>query len=758
MKYFSLLTVMGLLFASALSAQKATIRGNVFEKATGEPVAYANVVLDGTAFGASTDIDGFYTISGIPVGTYTITARYLGYDSSSFKLEIANGKAYNQSFYLVESAQELEGVEINAEKSAAKEQVKISLTTITPRQITRLPSVGGSPDLAQYLQVLPGVIFTGDQGGQLYIRGGAPIQNKCLLDGMTIYNPFHSIGFYSVFETDVIRSADVYTGGFNAEYGSRISAIIDVTTREGNRKRFTGKAEASPFMAKATFEGPLMKLKDEGGSSISFLLTGKHSYLQQASQALYPHLDSTGLPFNFSDFYGKVSFNASSGTRVGIQGFSYNDNVHFENVADYQWHSFGVGTNFRIVPAEAKLLIGGNISYSQYRSTFDEADSYTRSNQIGTFQIAFDFTAPIKDGEFKYGLDMMSLNTKYSNSGMAQNFDENAPELALFFKLRRKISRVVLEPGLRFQYYASIGTFRAEPRLGFKMNFTENFRFKFATGLYSQNLISAVNERDIVNFFVAFLASPDAVNRLNTGERAAQKIQTSVHVIGGFEVDLGKNTTLNIEPYWKSFPQLINLNRYKVDQSDPNYATETGDAYGLDISGKYSKDALYLYIAYSLGFVNRFDGEQNYPTHFDRRHNINFVGSYGFGKAAKGKEKPFEVSVRWNLGSGFPFTLTQGFYQDFDFDGGIQTNYEGGQNDLGIIYSATRNSGRLPWYHRLDVAIRYQRELSKHSKLEVTLGASNLYNRANIFYFDRIRYTRVNQLPILPSLAASISF
>ena len=101
----------------------------------------------------------------------------------------------------------------------------------------QIPTVGGQADLAQYLQVLPGVIFTGDQGGQLYIRGGSPIQNKVLLDGMIVYNPFHSIGLFSVFDTDLMRNADVYTGGFNADFGGRISSVMDITTRDGNKKR-----------------------------------------------------------------------------------------------------------------------------------------------------------------------------------------------------------------------------------------------------------------------------------------------------------------------------------------------------------------------------------------------------------------------------------------------------------------------------------------------------------------------------------------
>ena len=147
-----------------------------------------------------------------------------------------------------------------------------------------MPAVGGEPDLAQYLQVLPGVIFTGDQGGQLYIRGGAPVHNLTLLDGMVIYNPFHSIGFFSVFDTDIIRNADVYTGGMPAEYGGRISSTMDVSIRDGNKNRLAGKIGASTFATKLMLEGPLRN--NEKGST-TFLVSAKHSYLEESSQLFY---------------------------------------------------------------------------------------------------------------------------------------------------------------------------------------------------------------------------------------------------------------------------------------------------------------------------------------------------------------------------------------------------------------------------------------------------------------------------------------
>ena len=212
-----------------------------------------------------------------------------------------------KKYEINESSVQIQTVHISADRQAMKSDVKVSVTKVTPKDIELIPSIGGEPDLAQYLQVLPGVVFTGDQGGQLYIRGGSPIQNKVLLDGMIIYNPFHSIGLFSVFDTDLLRNADIYTGGFGAQYGGRISSIMDITTRDGNKNRFAGNVSTSTFGSKLLLEGPLGKK----GVNSSFIISGKTSYLDQSSKYLYTYIDTSGLPYSFTDLYGKISINGS---------------------------------------------------------------------------------------------------------------------------------------------------------------------------------------------------------------------------------------------------------------------------------------------------------------------------------------------------------------------------------------------------------------------------------------------------------------
>src|SRR5690606_18971043 len=221
---------------SGIFSQDGTIRGFVYEEESGEAVIFTNVYLAGTTMGASTDVNGYFSITNIPDGTYTLEVKYLGYETLQKQIDVSGDRIITEKLFLKKSSIQMQTIEISAEKQERQTNVTMSVTKATPKDIKLIPTIGGTADLAQYLQVVPGVIFTGDQGGQLYIRGGSPVQNKVLLDGMTIYNPFHSIGLFSVFDTELIRNADIYTGGFGAEYGGRISSVMDITMREGNKR------------------------------------------------------------------------------------------------------------------------------------------------------------------------------------------------------------------------------------------------------------------------------------------------------------------------------------------------------------------------------------------------------------------------------------------------------------------------------------------------------------------------------------------
>lgn len=752
-----LLALIAILTWNSLDAQSGTLRGHIYDETTGQAISFASVVLEGSDIRTVTDIDGFFNFPDIPVATYNLKAIFIGYDTLRETVTVTPDQVKYLKMFMVEGSIELETINVSASLEQRRTEVNFSHITLTPKQIKALPSAGGEPDIAQYLQVLPGIISTGDQGGQIYIRGGSPVQNKILLDGMTIYNPFHSIGFFSVFETEAIKSAEVLTGGFSAEYGGRVSAIVDMKTREGDRSRFGGLVSASPFQVKGLLEGPIIPFDPAKEGSASFLLTGKHSYLDKTSPKLYDYAteDTLGLPYSFTDLYGKVSFLTGTGSKLDLFGFSFSDGVNLQGIAALDWNSGGGGVNFKLIPASSNLIIAGTIAYSKYNIALREADDAPRRNSIGGFNALLDFTYFGKNNQINYGFDLNGFTTDFSFRnfvGITLDQNENTTEIGGYATLRHKAGALIIEPGLRAQFYASLGDFSIEPRFAVKSNFSDNFRIKFAAGKYSQNLISTVNERDIVNLFVGFLSGPEErIFEPGTKIPTKDKLQKAWHALGGFEFDLKSGWEINVEGYYKKFSQLIGISRNKLSAEDPDFEVEKGNAYGIDVSFSRQTTKTYLWATYSLGYVNRDDGVQIYPTHFERRHNVNLLGSTKFGRT-------WEFSVRWNYGAGFPFTLTQGFYGQYGLLDGIDTDVLTGNPDLGIIYSDKRNSGQLPDYHRLDMSLKKNFEISKHLIFEVLLSVTNVYNRGNIFYFDRVRYTRVDQLPILPSLTLKVDF
>ena len=767
----SLGTLFFLLILGSAFGQGAQLRGFVYNEITGNPVPNIVVKVVDRPLGAYTDNNGLYSIPNIPAGKYQVMLTSLNYDTAYFEVVLEKDEVKTHNVYLRPASKGIQGVNVSAMRNRRKRDVVISQTTITPKQLTRIPAVGGEPDLVQYLQVLPGVVFSGDQGGQLYIRGGSPVMNRVMLDGMTIYNPFHSIGLFSVFDADILQTVDVYSAGFSAKYGGRISAIVDVNTRDGNKTEFRGKINTSPFNSKILLEGPL-KPYEKGKGSSSYILSYKNSYLDRSAPVIYPYIDDGGgLPYSFGDLYGKLSVNSSNGSYIQFFGFDFNDQVNFENTTSYAWKSRGLGSKFLLIPGTSKTLVDGSINFSDYFIEQKEQDNRPRSSAINGYNVALNFTNFVrKSDEFRYGLEMNAFRTDfqiYNSLDRRITQFQNTTEIAMFFNYKTIIKeKLILESGFRVQRYASLQENSPEPRLRAKYNVNSRFRLKASTGLFSQNLMSAVSDRDVVNLFYGFLSGPEDLPKEFDGREVTSKLQKSRHAVFGFEFDAMARLDVNAEVYAKDFTQITNINRNKIfDNNTANanrpdflkqdYIVEEGLAYGYDVTVMYEGKQLYLWFVYSYNNVSRFDGIQTYQPHFDRRHNINIVTSYDFGQ-----DQVWSANMRWNFGSGFPFTKTQGFYELLDFQDGATTDYTTSNGDLGILY-ADINTGRLPYYHRLDASLKRKFEWEKGEnkrKVEVIFSVTNLYDRNNIFYFDRVAYERVDQLPILPSASVSYSF
>ncbi len=773
-----LILALSLATQAQIFGQAATgvVRGYVYERSNETPIPFSGVRLskgEEEVAAVVANVDGFFQMNELPGGDYTLTAFYIGYGEVSKTITLREGGIVFEKFYLEQTAEILDDVEVRADRQVRQTKVLTAVTNLSVRNIQQF-SIGGEPDLVRALQVLPGVVTTGDQGGQLYIRGGAPIQNLTLLDGMIIYNPFHSIGFFSVFDTDILQSAEVYSAGFNAQYASRNSSVLDVRTRGGNRQRVTGKVSGSTYMGKALLEVPIGKKDDNGFAPVSALVSYKRSFLAESSPIFYPYVETEydGLPFEFEDTYGKITYQSQGGSEINLFGFNFTDQVRFAGNRSIAWDSYGYGANFTAIPPASKVLISGSFAFSDYSIESTELIDQPRNSSINGFNGGLTFTYFLRDhDELKWGLEAIGYATDFTFVNSANRVlsqQQSTSEVGGYAQYKMEFGRWLIEPGMRVHYYSALAEARFEPRLGMKYNATEWLRFKAAGGMYSQNLLAATSDRDVVNLFYGFLSAPNEQPATYTGEPLDSRLQTANHAVGGVEIDLGKYWTVDLEAYVKDFRNITTVNRNKIypdtrsylnepEYLRKSYLAERGIAYGFDALIKFNYQSFSFWGTYSYAKVTRDDGQQVYAPHFDRRHNTNLVGTYKFGK-----EDSWEVNVRWNLGTGFPFTPIAGYYQQLpwtndDNEPILDYPYQSENGELGTLYGDL-NSSRLPTYHRMDVTIKKTWQTGKYSRAEVAFAATNVYNRNNIFYFDTDERRRVDQLPIMPTVIASYSF
>ncbi|MCS7153589.1 MAG: TonB-dependent receptor [Bacteroidia bacterium] len=744
------------------------IRGSVIDS-EGEPVVGAQVVLFPLQKGTLTNTEGLFSLTGIPYGKYRLRVSAIGIDTLWVEAEVtARRPVVTLKLQPTVSSIALQAVEIIESMAPPRidpTRVTVAVTPIAPRQILQLPSFG-APDIAQYLQVLPGVVFTGDQGGQLYIRGGTPIQNLTLLDGAIVYSPFHTLSLFSIFETDILRQVSVFSAGFGAEYGGRISSVIDIRTRPGDFDRLSGRFYTNPFVSGGLLEGPTPFVKNA-----SWILSARQGHIQQAAPRLYPYLRDS-LPFRFQDLYAKLTFGRGP-DQINLWGFRQTDQVDLGINGMNRWNQWGLGFNFANLPTNTRVRITGNLAYTRFANTFEDIrELRPRYSEIGGFNGGFTFSYLFGADELAYSVDVRGFSTDFlfTNAlGFITQQRQSNTELAGWFRYQKAFrtekvdesgelrfqTRAVIEPSLRLHFYNTYSYLSIEPRLRAKYNGTR-WSLQAAAGRYVQNWVAAVSDRDVIILFQGFLTAPE----LPANRQLSHPLQEAYHLTLGGEYQLA-DVLLSLEGWYKKFSQLTIVNRERLFPEDPPFLTEVGYAYGGDFTLRYQTPRWSVHGTYSYQYNRRSDFRIEYFPLWDRRHTANFLASYRWGgwlTVPRSRESVWELSLRWTFGSGLPFTQTLGFFEKLLLLQGSQSPYLTQQGQLAILLSPNYNAARLPAYHRLDLLLKRRWRLGSAFLLEGNFTLLNAYNRPNVFYIDRITARRYNQLPILPSLGLTGSW
>ena len=770
-----------LFFILALNGQSSsTISGFVRDNATGEPLSYVNifVVIEDNYKGSASNQDGYYVISNLLPGEYNVNASIIGYKMISNKVVLVEGEKVRLDFRLDIAAIEGQEVNVSAERIKFEQSMESSRISLDLREINAVPGFIEA-DIFRTLQMLPGVQSGGDFSSALYVRGSTPDQNLIMLDGITIYNPYHLGGIFSTFNTDAIKEADFHAGGFPARYGGRMGAILNVINREGNTEKITGSGNISLVTGKALIEGPLPKWKGMKGS---WLLSGRRTYFDQLVNLFTK--GSVSFPYFFYDYQFKSNLDLGLNHRLTYTRF-YGDDIlrltvsdQSENTnlsstqskfgVDWPWGNHTNGLTWRWIVSPS-IVAKTFLSSSRYRYDFDfyfdTKESYTAIDSTIQNNLRFDIVYKdiIKDRTLETeiiwkknekhtvttGFQIKDIKFELVNEFRITTMDtvftekpldmrNRTRELAAYIQDKWDVTdNIKLQGGLRLAHYNLHDTLYVEPRLGMKYNFSKDMSFKVNWGRYHQFLITANDPDENFRLIDLWLGLP-----------ADKPASVSDHTILGFEYFSPKNILFRVETYYKDFNHLLSLKQEEVytENEDDIQATTMNEfwdtdayAYGLELLVKKTSGKFKGWVGYTYAKTFNYTPPNGWfaPNH-DRTHTLNIVSTIELPNWVSDN---LELNASLTASSGNPYTPIKGRSYDWD-------DYLSGRKDkdksIGLDWSLNnkylvdeKNSARYPPYFRLDLGItRKNRRLFKlkyDSYIQI-INATNHENALSYLY------------------------
>lgn len=739
MKLFYFVFLLLFVCLSLSAQQTGRLRGIVSDSTSGEFLPYANVYIDELQTGASTDERGLYLINQIPANkNYLVKVSFVGYQTKTVNIFIAPGKITQLDIKLSPEGVELGAIEKIGERIIQKNQTDIGLERISVKTLQSLPK-GVETDVLRSLQYVSGVRTTGDVSAKYYVRGGTSDQNLVKLNGVTIYNPFHALGLFSVIDPEMINSVEFYKGGFTAEYGSRLSSVLSIVSKDGNRNQFGASASASLLTGKMMVEGPI--------PNGSFMATGRKSL---SNDVLKNFLNDQSVPIDFYDFSFKLNYSDPAiieNGRFYFFGFFSNDKLDDEDplAEDYQWSNNLFGFEWiQIYDVPLYSRLGISVSKFEGEVIPNESDFKPRRNEVDdmTLSLDFNYVWPTKD-ELGFGIEFKALNTKLiqSNSqGALSDIEEFSGNFSIYLKyklLRWESLGIDIGSRLNLTGLTESGGLYPEPRISMTYQLFPFLTLKSAAGLYQQEVATVSDENEVISLFEPWTILPDYLEP-----------SRALHLTFGADFFLTENLLLKYEGYYKKITNLAAINEKKVFDYDDDLVNGNGEAYGSEFILNYAVDRFKINSSYSLSWAfKEVDGWLYYPK-FDSRHAFNFGLEYNFGAG-------WSANAIWSYSSGLPFTPIVGFYDKY-YTGNFFDVDPRGYTFNPYTILGDKNIERLPVYHRLDFTLSKKFDFS-FIKMELDLSIINVYDRANIFYFKRDTGERVNMLPFLPTATVKVA-
>ncbi len=754
---------------------KQTISGTIRDAATGETLIAATIFCQTSKTGSISNEYGFYSIT-IPNQDVEVVYSYIGY--KPLKKIVAINQKEKINVDLEPANRTLSEVQITGEASV-QEQIKstqTSVSKITAKEAKILPALFGEVDIIKTLQLKPGVKNGGEGSAGLYVRGGGNDQNLIILDEATVYNASHLFGFFSTFNPDAVKDVELYTGGFPAKFGGRLSSVVDIKMNDGNRKKFSGTGGVGLIASRLTLEGPISK--NEKGS---FIFSGRRTYVDaitnQINKATASGENPTNIPpYYFYDLNTKINYDLGDKDKLFLSGYFGRDVFQFRQAnvfnANFNWGN-ATGTLRWNHIINSKLFVNTSLIYSNY--------DYTIANKLESIDFKFELGSNIEDQSAKVDFTFLpneNHTIKFGTQGIyhhfkigrlsfgttADRFESGkniyASELGFYASDDWKVSnRLKLNYGMRLSGFGDKQKFytNIEPRLAANIELKKNVALKFSYARMVQYINLIANSGTSLPTDIWYPANANI------------KPQTSDQIVGGISINIGDKYLLSNEIYYKWLANQVDVKDggqiFGKENLDGELTFGRGWGYGNEIYLEKKQGTLTGWIGYTLSWSWRqFDQGDEFqvinegkPFHprYDRRHDISIVAIYKVAKR-------LNATATWVYGTGNAFTFAAGQFigSDIGGTGGFQfTPVTKNRNDL-----------RQAPYHRLDLGLVWLFKPKKYWDGDLTFSVYNAYSRLNPYFIfvdvqqnpqgqiTSLKPKQVSLFPIIPTFTYNFKF
>ncbi|NOU19761.1 MAG: TonB-dependent receptor [Bacteroidales bacterium] len=775
-----------------------TLSGKIIDNSTRETLPFVNIAVKGTTIGGATNVDGHFTLVNVPCDTVTLICSYIGYEKQTLYLT-PESPINNLLIELNVASQEIKEVVVTGQKQDILEaNEKTSMIKLTPLKLNTLPNLG-EKDILRSFQLMPGISAANENSSGLYVRGGTPDQSLVLYDGFTVYNVEHLFGFFSSFNSNAIKDVQLYKGGFDAKFGGRLSSVVEITGKEGDRKRFNACVDIGMLSMNAFTESPI-------GEKSSVIVSFRRSWQSPVYNKIFnqfntqsdntnsqepPGQDNNNLKSYFYDINAKFTHRISENENISFSFYNGADDLDNSikprgpeggpgggpggggGIHDFSMKSTDLtywgntGSSLKWSKNwNDKFFTNALLSFSNYFSKRDRSTGGSYVDEDGNTQTInrgvlennnlLDYTAKV-DFEYKltnkhkleFGAQSIfnSINYSYSQNDTLKIIDRKTNGATLSGYLQDKMNflneKLNVTTGLRYNYFTNTSKSYIEPRIGASYQLNSRLKLKSSIGRYYQFAKRVVRE-DILQGSRDFWALAD-------GEKLP--VSSSNHFIAGFSYET-KDFLIDVEGYYKSLSSLSEYSlRFETMRQnvsyEENYQIGSGVAEGIDFLFQKKYGDYTGWIGYTIGrVINKFNNYGNYYFYAsnDVSHEFKLVNSY--------KWRKWDFSATWIFATGKPYTAPEGGYQLTLLDGTTRD----------YINVTVKNGMRLPAYHRLDVSASYNFILGPDSPCTLGFSVFNLYNRSNIWYNEyeiienQIIKTPVKFLGITPNISLNIKF